>query len=214
MLQSARLKAILEREIIIGEIKPGQHLDETELANRYGVSRTPVREALMILESINLIERRPRQGAIVKGVTLTRLVQLMEALCELESICGRLTAQRAGPKEIAALETAFKEYKVALGSDDRDQVYDKVIKFHRTLFTTSGNDELAEITEQIAERMEPFLRAQHHSEHWSDTRFCAAHEKTMAAIRAGDGEETARLLRQIVQIDTGILVEFTASREG
>jgi len=213
MLQSARLKAILEREIVTGEIKPGQHLDETELANRYGVSRTPVREALMILESINLIERRPRQGALVKGVTLTRLVQLMEALCELEAICGRLTAQRAGPKEIAALEMAFKEYKTALDTSDQDRTYNKVIKFHRTLFTTSGNDELAEMTEQIAERMEPFLRAQHHSAHWNNAKFCAAHEKTMAAIRAGDEDETARLLRQIVQIDTGILAEFTASRE-
>ncbi len=213
MLQSARLKAILEREIVTGEIKPGQRLDETELANRYGVSRTPVREALMILESINLVERRPRQGAIVKGVTLSRLVQLMEALRELEVICGRLTTQRAGPKEIAALEMGFKEYKHALQTNDRDLVYDKVIQFHRTLFTTSGNDELAEITEQIAERMEPFLRAQHHSENLNDAEFCEAHEKIMAAIKAGAEEETARLLRQIVQIDTEILTDFTASQK-
>ena len=74
----------LEEEIFAGELAPGCRLDETKLAGRFGVSRTPVREALLQLASSGLIELRPRQGAVVAKITVQELLQMFEVMAELD----------------------------------------------------------------------------------------------------------------------------------
>ncbi|MCG8359901.1 MAG: GntR family transcriptional regulator, partial [Kiloniellales bacterium] len=82
------LRQDLEAEIFAGRLAPGQRLDESKLAARFGVSRTPVREALLQLASIGLVEMRPRQGAVVAAVTIRRLLQMFEVMAELEAFCA------------------------------------------------------------------------------------------------------------------------------
>src|SRR5688572_2129437 len=80
--RSEELREKIEEEIATGVCPPGTRLDETQLAERFGVSRTPIREALIQLASIGILEIRPRRGAIVPDVTLERLVEMFEVMAE------------------------------------------------------------------------------------------------------------------------------------
>ena len=110
MNQAERIKTLLEREIVSGRLKQGEKIDESEIASVHSVSRTPVREALMKLEAIGLVERRRRHGSIVKGITLKRLVQMLEVLSGLEGFAGSLAARRIKKAERIALTKAYKNY--------------------------------------------------------------------------------------------------------
>ena len=209
MRQSAHLKEILEREIVTGLIRQGERLEELEIANRFGVSRTPVREALMMLEAINLIERRPRRGAIVKGVTLKRLLQMIEALAELEAVAGKLAARRGKESEVAEIRTALEVLGEVEDGDDPDAYYTANIRYHRAIYSASGNDELMRITEEFAERMEPFLRTQHHSPGWID-KSRIEHKQILEAIESHDTQAAYDLLLEHVHVDTKLFAEFAA----
>lgn len=209
MRQSAHMKEMLEREIIIGEIRPGERLEELEIANRFGVSRTPVREALMMLEAINLVERRPGRGAIVKGITLKRLLQMLEALAELEAIAGKLAARRGRKSEVAEIRAAFEVLGDIENESDPDAYYTANIRFHRAIYSASGNEELMRMTEAVAERMEPFLRTQHHTPGWID-KSRVEHKAILEAIESNDADTAFNLLLEHVHIDTKLLSEFAA----
>eukprot|EP01030_Chromulinospumella_sphaerica_P033266 gene33266-34111_t len=96
---SATLREEIEEMIAVGTLKPGQHLDETELAARFGVSRTPIRETLIQLASMGLVVIRPRRGAIVAELGPQQLVEMFEMMSELEATCGRLAARRMTREE-------------------------------------------------------------------------------------------------------------------
>ena len=108
----------LETEIFSGALTPGERLDEMGLARRFGVSRTPVREALLQLSSAGLIEMRPRQGAVVAAITVQQLLQMFEVMAEMEALCARYAARRMGPDERQALERGA--HKACIAGSDRD----------------------------------------------------------------------------------------------
>jgi DNA-binding GntR family transcriptional regulator len=91
--QAERLAALIAEDILSSKLRPGDRLDECGLAEKYGTSRTPVREALRQLSSDGLVEIRPKKGAIVAKLTIRELVELLEVIAELEGACGRLAAK-------------------------------------------------------------------------------------------------------------------------
>ena len=86
------LRDAIAEAIVRGELGPGQRLDEVSVAQRFAVSRTPVREALKQLATMDLVELRPHRGAVVAGLDATRLAELFEAMEEVEAVCARLAA--------------------------------------------------------------------------------------------------------------------------
>src|SRR5262245_12112967 len=84
----------IEQRIVEGEFEDGQRLDEVSLAKRFGVSRTPLREALRMLGGSGLVELIPRRGAFVRHPGIVELVEMFEVMAELEALCGRLAARR------------------------------------------------------------------------------------------------------------------------
>ena len=84
----------LEAEIAEGRIEPGTRLDEQEVAERFGVSRTPVREAFRLLAAEDLVELRGRQGAVVRVIGVHTLIEMFQVMGELEGLCARLAARR------------------------------------------------------------------------------------------------------------------------
>lgn len=210
MRQSARLKEILEREIVTGEYRTGDRLEELEIANRFGVSRTPVREALMMLEAIGLLERRPNQGVVVKGITLKRLIHMLEALVELEAINAKLAARRAKPSDLEELEIALEEFNQCVATEgDVDAIYNANIRFHRAIYNAAGNEELTRLTEEIGERMEPFIRTQHHTVGWVD-KAVEDHRIIVKAIRRGDQQLARETMLNHIHVDMEILAQFAA----
>lgn len=108
-----RLRDQIENEILTGALGPGHRLDEVSLATRFGVSRTPIREALMQLAATGLIEMRPRRGAIVAEVGPERLVQMFEVMAELESFAGRAATRRHTEDDKARLLEALEACRKA-----------------------------------------------------------------------------------------------------
>ena len=89
----------LQEQIIDGHLKPGDELDEKLLAARFGVSRTPIREALLQLSSLGLVKMRPRRHAIVSALTVQQVIAMWEVLTELEGFCAALAARRMSPEQ-------------------------------------------------------------------------------------------------------------------
>ena len=113
MSQTFRLKQSIEDAVIAGEFLPGDRLDEASLAERFGVSRTPIREALLQLGAEGFIDVRPRRGAIVSVPSPTGLFEMFETMAEIESACGRLAARRLTPESDAAMEAAHHACETA-----------------------------------------------------------------------------------------------------
>lgn len=180
-----KLAEDIAEAILSGEFLPGSRLDEQLLAQRYGVSRTPVREALRQLTTTGLIEVRPRRGAIVSQVTPAQLEELFVAMAELEATCARLAALSMLPTERRRLE-ALHERMRALADDNDAQGFANANNiFHTTIYAGSHNQVIAEATRQLRRRLAPFRRAQFHLP-GRLPRSHAEHQAVVEAIVRGD----------------------------
>lgn len=147
-------------EILTGTLRPGDRLDEMSLAERYGVSRTPVRDALGQLSAMGLVDRRPNRGAIVMVMTQEHLASMFEGMAELEAICARLSAERMTPAERATLEGGHFA-SLALIRDNADSDYDAYnIQFHTRLYEGAHSKHILELATMTRSRLAPFRRAQ------------------------------------------------------
>src|SRR5437764_205203 len=111
MTRAEELRLALADEIINGSLAPGATLDETLLAQRFNVSRTPVREALRQLAASGLVETRPHRGAVVASLSHDRLNALFEAMAELEATCAGLAAERMSASERQTLQQIHEELR-------------------------------------------------------------------------------------------------------
>src|SRR6218665_2753125 len=102
----ARIRAAVEAEIVSGERRPGSLIDDRELSERFQASRTPVREALLVLAAQGLVHIAPRAGIYVRRASIDELVASLEALTEMESVLAGMAARRATPAHRAELRTA------------------------------------------------------------------------------------------------------------
>jgi DNA-binding GntR family transcriptional regulator len=153
-----RLVSLLERAILRGVFKGGERLEEEILAVRYGVSRTPVREALRELAARGLVEIRPRRGAVVRPVTPADLAEMFEAMAEIEASCARLAARRASAADLARLEEAQRAGRQAAASGDAEAYATANERFHFRLYDASHNGFLAAETRRLYGRLEPYRR--------------------------------------------------------
>src|SRR4030081_62623 len=102
--RAEELRLQLADEIVRGALPPGAGLDETDIARRFKVSRTPVREALRQLAASGLVDARAHRGAVVARPSIARLTGMFEAMAELEALCAGLAAERMQPSERHRLE--------------------------------------------------------------------------------------------------------------
>lgn len=177
-------------QIVTGALKPGEKLDETTLAQRYEVSRTPVREALGRLSAMGLVDRRPNRGAIVAVTTQDHLAAMFEAMAELESICARYCALRMTARERRALEEQH-EASARLVHEGAEEDYEAFnTEFHSLLYRGSHNVHIEEVTIATRGRLAPFRRAQFRltgrlSKSWRE------HDAIVRAILRGDANAAA-----------------------
>jgi len=207
---SAKLREEIEELIAVGALLPGQHLDETELAERFGVSRTPIRETLIQLASMGLIEMRPRRGAIVAELGPQQLVEMFEMMSELEATCGRLAARRMTREEQQALLAAHAACREALEAQEPDQYYYKNEAFHEAIYAGSHNQFLIDQTRSLYRRLRPYRRLQLRVRNRLGHSY-EEHDGVVQAILAGDGERAAELLRNHVMIQGQRFSDLMAS---
>ena len=208
--RNPNLREDIEERIATGKLSPGQHLDETELALQYGVSRTPVREALIQLASMGIIVIRPRRGAVVAEIGAQQLVEMFEVMAELESMAGRLAARRMMSPEHAQLLAAHRACELACNTQDADAYFYQNELFHEAIYAGSHNTFLAEQARVLQRRLRPYRRLQLRVRDRLANSF-GEHEAVVAAIIAGDGERTAQLLRGHIMIQGQRFADLMAS---
>ncbi len=197
--RTPRLRDRIEEKIATGIYGPGERLEENALADHFGVSRTPVREALQQLAATGLVELRGRRGAIVSAPDATRLLEMFEVMAELEAMCGRLAARRLLPEDEAVLSETFEACQRAADEGDPDAYYYENERFHHAVYAASGNRFLAEQAHALHKRLAPFRRLQLRVRN----RMRASREEHRAildAIIRGDGEGAAEHLRSHVAV--------------
>jgi len=193
-LLSDRIRNALTDAISSGELAPGTTLDEQQLADRYGASRTPVREALRQLATSGMVEVRPRRGVIVRHVTADEVMDMFETMAELEAVCVRLATYRITPLERSRLLRIHEASQAAVEQDDVD-AYDALNRdFHEAIYRAAHNDFLADQAIAVRTRLNAFRRMQlQQARRLASSR--AEHDAVMQAIAEGNGEEAGRRMR-------------------
>ena len=135
--RAEELRLQLADEIVRGTLPPGAGLDETDLARRFNVSRTPVREALRQLAASGLIDARAHRGAVVARPSLERLTGMFEAMAELEAMCAGLAAERMTPAERHALEAVHEELRVLSYTGNPERFHEVNERFHNAIYAGS-----------------------------------------------------------------------------
>ena len=200
----------LEDEIASGRHPPGTRLEEVALARRFGVSRTPVREALRLLSASGLIELKPRKGAVVAELGLERLVEMFETMAELEAACGRLAARRMTPEEQEALLARHEACAEAAASGDADHYYRENAVFHGLVYAGCHNRFLAEEAQRLRRRLQPYRRLQLRVKGRVENSY-NEHAAIVEAIVAGDEERAAEALRAHVAIQGDRFADWISS---
>jgi DNA-binding GntR family transcriptional regulator len=188
------LKVKIENEILMFNFKPGDRLDECRLADRYGSSRTPVREALRLLAADGLVRIRPHRGAVVAGLSIGELMEMFEMMAVYEGVCARLAATHGTDEEIGQIVEAQEACGRASEANDVSGYCLANARFHDAIYRASHNRYLMKRTIATRNRLGAYRRLQ--SRRGDFLKACyAEHEQVLAAIRAGQADLADCLMR-------------------
>ena len=205
------LREAIEDRILTGALRPGTRLDEASLAQDFGVSRTPVRQALFQLAATGLVEHLPRRGAFVADIGPQRLREMFEVMAELEALCARNAARRATSGDIATLDAAHADCTSAAASGDADTYYYANEAFHAAIRAIGGNTFLHAEIDRLQKQLMAFRRMQLRAR----ARVAASleeHGAILAAIRAGEQVAAAEAMRAHVAIQNDRYSDLLASQ--
>jgi DNA-binding GntR family transcriptional regulator len=180
-----RLADAIAASVLSGEFRPGLRLDEKSLAERYAVSRTPVREALRQLASTGLIDIKPRRGATVVRTTSAQLEALFGAMAEAEATCARLCAMTMKPLERRRLATFQESMLKFVQQNDAEGFTEANLTLHTQIYLGAHNAIIADFAIGLRRRLAPFRRAQFRTP-GRLPRSHDEHKKVVDAIVTGD----------------------------
>lgn len=143
----------LRQAILRGELKPGERLMEIHLAEKLGVSRTPIREAIRKLELEGLVTMIPRRGAEVARITEKNLRDVLEVRRELDAFSCELACDRITKQEGEELQRACEEFAAATATRDATVIAEADVKLHDIIVHAAGNERLTEILNNLSEQM-------------------------------------------------------------
>ena len=208
--RGVKLRRILESDIFAGNLLPGMRLDEQHLAKRFGVSRTPVREALRQLASTGLVEMRPHQGAVVATITIPKMIEMFEVMAELEGLCARLATRRMSDEEKSTLLQIHAQCQHLAEKGDVEAYYAGNKEFHEAIYAGSHNKFLEESTCSIRNRLSPYRRIQL-QQSGRINRSYAEHEEVVNAIMSADDEQAAQALSSHISIQGDVFTDFISA---
>ncbi|MEN2749886.1 GntR family transcriptional regulator [Sphingomonas sp. T9W2] len=189
---STRIALEIADQIVEGRRAPGSHLNEQALAEEFGVSRTPIREAIRHLVAMEHVQILPRRGTFVNRIPVKRLLQIFEFIAEIEAVSARLAARRMTVEEKQALQQLHASCKEAIGTE---QGLRHMYQFHRSILVGSKNEVLETTVHQLYDRLTPYRRRQV-MQIGREVVSIAEHEDVLSAIMAGDGEAAELAMRR------------------
>lgn len=143
----------LRQAILTGELKPGERLMEIHLANRLGVSRTPIREAIRKLELEGLVTMIPRRGAEVAQITEKSLKDVLEVRRAMDALCAELACDRMSEEDLEQLKHACEEFEQATKTKDTRKIAQADVTLHDIILNATGNSRLIQLVNNLAEQM-------------------------------------------------------------
>lgn len=200
----------LRRAILLEELKAGERLTEIRLADRLGVSRTPIREAMRKLELEGLVVMVPGRGAVVAKISEKNLRDVLEIRRVLDMLCARLACERMSEEAKEKLNTACQDFEEAVKSGDLRDVAQKDVALHNIIIEATGNLTLQQMLDNLAEQMYRY-RVKYLKDDSQYQTLSREHRAICKSIMSGDQETAVRLAKEhIDNQETAIIRQLRA----
>jgi DNA-binding GntR family transcriptional regulator len=207
---SEELRNQLEEMIVSGTLKPGERLDEVELAERFDVSRTPVREAFKALIATGLLELKGRQGVTVATMSIPVILEMFEMMAAMEGLCAKLAARRATGREKTQLREIHQRLTASLEMNDPKRFYAINQEFHDLLYDASHTHYLAGQTRSLRRRLAAYRRYVTYQPGRMNATI-GEHERMLVAIECADSEAAFAAASDHVNLMGDEMADFIAS---
>ncbi len=207
---SDTVRGLIEKEISRGKLRPGDLIDEKMLSERFQVSRTPAREAIMQLAATGLVQMRPRHGAVVSELSADEAVAMLETLACLESEAAALAAQRIRQEELDQLIKVHAESEDAAHSNDSKRYIEFNRQFHGLIYAGARNTYIADLIRQTRSRLAYY----HTSSLYQRSRVERSwieHGKVVSAIEKGDPTEAQAAMRDHILSGGRVYADLVAT---
>ncbi len=195
----------LRQAILRGELKPGERLMEIQLANKLGVSRTPIREAIRKLELEGLVLMIPRKGAEVAEITEKSLRDVLEVRRALEELAVQLACEKITKEEMRELERVAKEFQQVVNSSDITEIAEVDVCFHDIIYTATDNQKLIQLLNNLREQMYRY-RVEYLKRDGVFPQLIAEHEAIIRHIENNEKEKATEVMCRHIdnQVETVI----------
>jgi DNA-binding GntR family transcriptional regulator len=200
----------LRRQIVHGEIQPGEKLNPADLAERFDVSQTPAREALQLLASEGMVRNDPYRGARVSELTVEEYEELFLMRTGLEGLAARLGAERVSDEDVARMEELLAEMDQAADNGDIDRFWDRDRRFHLTHYAATERESLVRRIMNLRISSERYVRQAYVMPNVSMKDTVETHRALLDAVRARDGERC----EQVITADLRRTLETFAEQFG
>ena len=186
----------LREQMRTGSLRPGSIIDMEETSGRLGVSKTPLRDALLLLETEGFVSILPRRKVIVNPLTLQEIRDFYEILGALEATALSAAFGRIGAVELGLMETLNSEMKQAIDRNDFDLYYEKNLAFHDVFLSLSGNGYLKKTVNTLKKRLYDFPRPEGFVKEWEQASI-GEHAALIDSLRRGSVREAVEQIRDI-----------------
>lgn len=203
----------IREAILKGNLKPGEKVAEPELAERFGISRTPIREAFRQLESEGYLTVIPRKGAVVAALSERDVQEFYAIKSILEGYAAELAAKNLSDKDLAKLEAINEKLKKLSEEGDIKAFYRVHNEFHDTFLRAADNSKLYELIQQLGMKFSR-LRMASLSVNGRMSISVAEHDKLLDAFRRHDGKSAEDLVKKTAAIGGKVLLESLAHSKG
>ncbi|MDC0334818.1 GntR family transcriptional regulator [Amylibacter sp.] len=207
-----KLISDIRNEVSSGILKPGDQLEVTALAERFGVSRTPIREAIRTLVETGVLETRPRKGSFVRVLSAKQLLDLFQVAAELEGMACRLAALSLTKENVEAIESGLAKCTQAAEFQNNVEYAMANLDFHTAIHNASGNDWLIEQLRQLQINLNSY-RTMPYEIRGRLKKSTDEHKIICDAILSGDGEHACNLMRDHMMLQGKRLPSIIASLE-
>ena len=186
----------LRAEIEAGRLRPGAYLDQDRIASELGTSRTPLRDALIQLETEGFVEIRPRRGVVIRTLRLDDVRHLYEIIGALEGAALLSVAGRLGAGDLARMRELNAAMEAALDTGDFDAYYERNLAFHDVFLARSDNGELRRTVRVCRQRLYDFPRERAFVAEW-ERRSTREHDRLVTLLAEDDARGAADFLRDV-----------------
>ncbi len=201
----------LRKAILRGELEPGTRLMETQLGEKLGVSRTPIREAIRKLELEGLVVMVPRKGAQVAQFTEKDIQDVLEVRGALEALAAKLACKKMDDRAFLKLQLAITEYAYAVRENDIETMVQKDVEFHETIFNATDNDKLIQLFNNVREQVNRY-RITYLKNAEDNKAVHEEHLEILEALKAKDEIRASKIAAKHIQTQCDSIMAFIKSR--